>query len=186
MVLTAKTAHVGMFVFDGGRVLKLLKKKELRNARTPSFQYLVSDCKSGHHSTRHWSCDHVLRQIVPTQEQYVVLGLNDLVQMNSKHPERSQLYLSLAKEPDITVRDDIYVKDPGLIQYLQDYYHASLVEPLRLSLNTYVIEPMHRADSALTIQQVTGVEGYDLSHLHDHHHGQHHHPHDSVVQTTWV
>lgn len=183
MVLTASTAKVGMYVFEEGsaRILKLLKKKEVHNGHKGkvAYQYLVSDCKSDHHSTRRWSHDHVLRQVEPVTERYVILGLGDLTQVNPKHPERTQLYLSLAKEPEMSTREDVYVKDPGLIEYLQDYYtpvkDGSDPEPLNLWLNTYTVDTLHRDEHEVTLQQITSVDGYDLSHLYDHHHNHHHH-----------
>lgn len=189
MVLSAATAKVGLYVFEDGRILKLLKKKELHsgNKGKSAYQYLVSDCKSGHHSTRHWSHDHTLRQVEPTVEKYMIMGLGDHTNVNPKHPERTRLYLSLAKEPIMSIREDVYVKDPGLIQYLKAYYAPTEgeddPEPLHLQLNSFTIDPLHRVDKEVTLEQVTSVDGYDMSHLHDHHHGHHH---EHKVLASWV
>lgn len=178
MTVTAHTVKKGDHVFEKGQILKILDKKELHsNKHTASYKVLVSNCENNHHSTRHWAHEQVLRAVEPEHLHYKIECLGDY------YERVDRLYLNLISTKDLSVREDLFVTDPGLISYLQQHFSASDTELEELDLHVlkFVVEPAHRTEKLIEMEQITGVTGYDMTHAHDHHHGHHHgHGHGQV------
>lgn len=165
--MKAKEVKRGTFFLEKGSVFTVVDVKH----QEKYVQLTVDNFQTGHRSTRHFSNIHVLRELEPQQVHLTVVTLTDTTDDNFS--------MSLLTESGEEYLEDLHVSDDGIRDYLRYYFTENPEEPLKLMLTVVPVDAVHRNESSFTASRITKLEGYDLTHLYDHHHGHHHTHHVS-------
>ena len=175
MTTHASKLHVGEFLVEGGHIFQVIKTKVLAT-KHHDLHFTLHNVATDKRSTRHWCNNHPVRLIVPEKHHYTIVCITR---------EDTLVALELMDNKTAVTRSDVLVSDPGLVTYLTTYYEkeeagADGAEPAPLDAHLYkfVVEPLHRDENEIVVQQLVYVKGYDMTHDYDHHHG-HHHTHSS-------
>jgi len=171
MSVTAHTIHQGQYFFENGQIYQIVGKKELKT-KHHDYHLVVQNFHNNHRSTRHYSHDHLLYVVEPTHMHYKIVWVAE---------QDAAIRLELLDVSTNEPRSDLTVTDPGLLSYLVAHFKSEededrdfIPEELDAHVLCFTVEPLHRADKSVTVERIVSVQGYDMSHLYDHHHGQHH------------
>jgi len=174
IMTTAQTVHKGHFFFENGEIYQIVEKNELRT-KHHDYHLVVQNFHNNHRSTRHYSHDHLLHVVEPIHMHYKIVWV---VSESESGPGPETLRLELLDISTSEPRSDLIVTDPGLSAYLIAHFEPDdaqkIPEELDAHVYSFTIEPLHRSDKLVTVERIVSVQGYDMSHLYDHHHGQHH------------
>lgn len=162
MSLQAHKLINNMFIYEKSKIYHILKKEE---DKAKNVHLTVQEFESEHKSTMKFSHDHNVRVVEPETKHFKLTHLLDM-------SNDGTVFVSLLSD-DGTVKEDISVHHKYVIDYLNEHFNKS-EDSLNVNVMHIHIDPLHRIDKEIDIEKITHIEGLDMKHLYDKHHGKHH------------
>lgn len=167
MSLEAKHIKKGNYIFIDNEIYDVLSTDEYTSHGNHEVKLCVQNFETNHKKTLHFGLKHHIVLAEPETVTYDAIGLGELT--------NGQQYLLLMNKHSGENELNLYVDNPELITYLQNHFKDDPDKFLTVHFRSFQIDKMHRNESNKFSQKITGVEGFDMKHLHDKHHNHHHH-----------
>ena len=111
-----------------------------------------------------YSHDHKVRVVEPEHTKYELTGLQD--------NESGKLFITLL-DKNGELREDMSVTREHVVKYLEDHFKTDNADPLTVFVTKAFVDKLHRVDKEVSLEKITRIEGVDMKHLYDKHHGHH-------------
>ena len=161
MSTTAHHLKVKEFIFHDGAVFQVLKKESHGSAHV---NFVLQEFTTYRQTTLKLSPKQVVRTVTPELFHCRMTGLEE-----TDHGVRPVLM-----DDDERVRHKMTVANDDLLTKLSDHFDSDEPSPLKVTLQRVFVDKLHRVDHVVRADRFLHVEGVDMHHLHDHHHGKHH------------
>lgn len=167
----SQTAHHlknGEFIFLDGQIYKIISKKEVTATGGHSVHFAIENVATFHRNDIHFALNHHVRTV---DAEHVSYTLTHLIE-----PEHDRVFLGLLDTKTGKTREDLSITHPVIIDYLIKFFDAEENENNSLTTHflKFHIDKLHRVDEEIDLECVSGVQGFDMTQLHDAHHGKHH------------
>lgn len=167
MSVVAKHIKKGNYLLLDKSVCVVLDATEITSNSTHTVKLNVENFETNHHTTVHFGLSHNVRTLEPEVVHYDLVDLADCTE--------GEQFLSLMRKDTNEVDESVHVNNPQLVKYLQDHFSEDGDKnSLSVHMVRVKVDSLHRTETDRVVEKVTGVEGFDMKHLYDHHHNKHH------------
>jgi len=159
----------GQFFFEDNVVYRVEHVKETHNTKQNlSYTVNLTNMNSQHMTTHSYAHNHHFRVVEPQKLNYSLTHLASV--------EDDVVFMSLSRldTNETMIREDVAVRDDRMVKYLREHFDSDEAAPLKVHILLFEIDPAHRVDKPFVLEKITHLEGFDLTHEHDQHHGHHH------------
>lgn len=163
---TVHEVKVGHYLYSEGYFYKVVSKKEVNGRGHHTVHLEVDNMLTDHRTVLHYGPHRHVLTVEPTTQHYQLTHLLDL--------SEGRQYLSMLNH-DGDVREDVCVTGDEVVSYLNEWSKKE-GEPLKVVLLRLEIDKIHShgSDDGHVLERVVDIEGLDMKHLYDKHHGHHH------------
>lgn len=173
----AKHIKKGQCLFLDKSVFVVVDVEELTKGNH-TVKVTVENFMTNHRTVKRFGLTHRVRTLEPSTTRYELTDLGD-------HTGDGKQYLTLLNKSTDELEECLYVDNVDLVDYLTKHFSSESVEDKTLDVTVTRVDAgaahsgSQNADSDMSFEKVTAVQGFDMKHLYDHnrHHHHDHHTH---------